>query len=229
MIWTGLAKETAHQFGTPISSLIGWIDFLRIKIENNPQKEELNSIFNDMNHDVEILKKVASRFGKVGSNIALIPSDIDEIIMDTIEYYKKRLPNDNNKIKMIYKTLNPKTILNIDKELFSWAIENIIRNCIDAMKNKKGVIKIQSYRQEESFFILIKDQGEGIKKSMLKSIFEPGVTTKERGWGLGLSLTKRIIEEYHNGKVKVLDSSAKQGTTIEITLPYNFEIIKKGI
>ena len=219
MLWVGLAKETAHQFGTPISSLIGWLDFMRMKVENSPQKEEFQSMIDDMTTDVLLLKKVASRFGKVGSNVKLVPTNIDNIIHSCQEYFQKRLPHINNEIRIEYTSYHPNTSIMLDEELMSWAFENLIRNCIDAMKYKSGLIHITSTITNQKFVILITDQGVGIAKSMFDKVFEPGVTTKSRGWGLGLSLSKRIVEEYHSGKIKVLDSVPEEGTTIEIMLP----------
>jgi hypothetical protein len=219
VIWVGLAKETAHQFGTPITSLIGWIDLLKLRFDELPQKEEYVSLLDDMATDVEALKKVASRFGKVGSDIRLVASNVDNVIVSTLDYFQKRLPHINNEIRMHYIPRDPDTMLFLDVELVSWAFENIIKNCIDAMKRKSGNITIESYRHEQKFYLLISDEGVGIPKSNFNKVFEPGVTTKSRGWGLGLSLTKRIIEEYHSGKIRVLESAVDIGTTFEIVFP----------
>ncbi len=234
MIWVGLAKETAHQFGTPISSLQGWIDFLKIKIENtlNPSCElsdreterteflfNMQEILEDMSSDIVLLKKVASRFGKVGSTVSLKPQNIDNVINQSIEYFQKRLPHFNNHLRIHYLCKDENAFLNIDIELMQWALENMLKNCIDSMQNKSGDIIITSFKHERKFYILIKDEGIGISKSMFNKIFEPGITTKTRGWGLGLSLTKRIVEEFHYGKIKVLESTINEGTTFEISLP----------
>ena len=219
LIWVGLAKETAHQFGTPISSIIGWIDVLKIKLENNPQQYELTYMLDDMHTDVELLKKVASRFGKVGSQVSLQLADIDSLIEDRMNYFQKRLPHFNNEIRMSYSCQTPDVKLMLDEELMQWAFENVLKNCIDAMTNKSGEIVISSYLVDKKYYIQIKDQGIGIQKSMFHKIFEPGVTIKSRGWGLGLTLTKRIIEEYHNGKIHILDSTIGEGTTVEIVMP----------
>ena len=219
MLWVGLAKETAHQFGTPISSLIGWLDFMRMKVETSPQKDEYQAMIDDMTTDVLLLKKVASRFGKVGSNVKLTATNIDVVIKQCKDYFQKRLPHINNEIKIEYTSNNPDTMLMLDEELISWAFENLIRNCLDAMKYRFGFIIITSSIIENKYSILIADQGVGMPKSMFEKVFEPGVTTKSRGWGLGLSLTKRIVEEYHNGKIRVLESVVDEGTTIEMSLP----------
>ena len=218
MIWVGFAKETAHQFGTPISALIGWVDFFKSKIENNTPHKELAPLLDELITDIQILKKIASRFGKVGSRIELRMENIDKVINNCIIYFQKRLPRINNQITLEYINKNPETILMLDKDLMQWAIENILKNCIDAMINRCGKISITSFIHEKKYVIIIKDQGRGINKSMLERIFEPGVTSKNRGWGLGLSLAKRIIEDYHNGKIKVLDSMIDEGTSFEINI-----------
>lgn len=232
MIWVGLAKETAHQFGTPISSLLGWIDFLKIKIDNNLNNSnhslendnsqfllDMQDILEDMSSDIFLLKKVASRFGKVGSTVSLKKSNIDDVINNSIDYFTKRLPHFNNQLKIHYIFKDKDTYLNIDTELMQWALENMLKNCIDAMQMKAGNIIITTFKLERKYYILIKDEGVGINKSMYNKIFEPGITSKDRGWGLGLSLTNRIITEYHHGKIKVLESTLNEGTTFEISLP----------
>ena len=218
-IWSGLAKETAHQFGTPITSLIGWIDYLKMIIEDNPQKNELIPMLEDMNSDVELLKKATSRFGKLGSSIKLQKINIDTIINDCVNYFQKRLPHSNQKINITYIARQSNTSLMIDTELIQWALENLFKNCLDALTDKSGIIMLISFTIENKFFMQIRDDGEGIEKSMLKKVFEPGVTTKSRGWGLGLSLTKRIIEEYHHGEIYVLESTRGEGTVIEMWIP----------
>ena len=219
LIWIGLAKETAHQFGTPISSIMGWLDVLKIKLENNPAQDELTPMLDDMFTDVELLKKVVSRFGKVGSQVSLQPANISTVIEDRIEYFQKRSPHFDHEIRFSYTPKDKNIQLLLDVELLQWAFENLFKNCIDAMTDKGGDIHIFTFLTDNKFHIQIKDSGMGIPKSMFKKIFEPGVTRKSRGWGLGLSLTKRIIEEYHNGKIYVLDSSLSEGTIIEIVLP----------
>jgi len=218
MIWVGLAKETAHQFGTPISSIIGWLDLLKMKTDSIPQKTEIQDIIDDMTIDVGLLNKIASRFGKVGSNITLKPTDIDLVMNKLISYFAKRLPVFEHEIKISYQPQDPNISVSLDEELIVWAFENIIKNSIDAMINKSGNIDIRSYLQGSKYHLSFSDQGTGIPKHILRKIFDPGVTTKSRGWGLGLSLTKRIVEEYHHGKVRVAKSELEQGTTIEVVL-----------
>lgn len=222
-LWIGLAKETAHQFGTPITSLIGWIDILKLKINSAEidEKENFDMMLNQMAIDIEQLKKVASRFGKVGSTIKLVDTDIVKVLDETVKYYKLRTPTLTNKINLYFITKMKEKIIKIDEELFKWAIENLIKNAIDAMQLKGGNIIVTLLQDEENIDILVKDEGKGMPKKMFNSVFNPGITTKKRGWGLGLSLSKRIIEEYHNGKIKVLESTIGEGTTFEIEIPEN--------
>ena len=219
MLWVGLAKETAHQFGTPLSSLKAWNQFLAMRIKDKYDDEEMLAMLEDMNTDIDRLHKVASRFGKVGSTIKLKPINLDEIISETIDYFQKRLPNYSKKIEIKYISKIDDLEIIADSDLIKWTLENLIRNSIDALTNTAGEILITSFIHKKGIHVQISDTGKGLPKKMFKSIFFPGVTTKERGWGLGLSLAKRIIEKYHNGIIKVLESEINKGTTIEIVLP----------
>lgn len=219
LLWVGLAKETAHQFGTPISSLLGWISILQSRIEIIDEKSDMLPMLNYMQTDVEQLTKVASRFGKVGSTIKLKPTLLIHVINETVDYIKTRLPNINHKIYIHVISKINNIEVNVDTDLIKWALENMIKNCIDAMQLKGGNIFISAFSNEKYITILLRDEGKGMPKSMFKKIFEPGITSKSRGWGLGLSLTKRIIQDYHKGKVRVLDSRIDEGTTFEIQLP----------
>lgn len=218
-LWVGLAKETAHQFGTPITSIIGWIEFLDLKLSENPDNTEILEMLSQMRTDVNKLELAANRFGKVGSDISLQNSDIEKIINNLVEYFASRLPKRENRITIsfINKLTNP--IIEIDSELIGWSLENIIRNAIDAMKLRGGNIVLTAYNSDSNINILIKDQGAGISKSNQKKLFNPGFTTKKRGWGLGLSLSRRIIEEFHNGKITIAESVIDEGTTFEVILP----------
>jgi len=218
-IWVGLARETAHQFGTPITSLIGWLDIMKNKLENHEQSIKLTGILDEMITDIDLLKKVTSRFGKMGSQVMLQLTNIDTVIVERIDYFKKRLPHFNNQIYLEYTSQKKNVELMLDKELMQWAFENLLKNCIDAMKNKSGYIRINTFCLDNKYHLQVKDQGIGIHKSQFKKIFEPGITAKSRGWGLGLTLTKRIIEEYHTGKIYVLDSVIDEGTVMEVVLP----------
>ena len=208
-LWAGMAKETAHQIGTPLSSLLGWNEIL--KSENiNPD------ITVEIEKDITRLETITERFSKIGSLPILKERDIVKETMDAYEYLKLRSS------KLIHFTFNTKTeslpVL-LNTSLYNWTIENLVKNGIDAMKGK-GSIAIDIVPAGKFVNILIADTGSGIPKNSYQSIFNPGVTTKKRGWGLGLSLVKRIIEEYHKGKIKVL-SSGKEGTIMQITFRVN--------
>lgn len=206
-VWAGMAKETAHQIGTPLSSLVGWTEIL--KGENvNPE------YILEMEKDISRLEMITDRFSKIGSIPKLDQHDLVEETKATFYYLKKRTS------KLIDFQLNvpEKPIyINMNRQLFSWTIENLVKNGIDAMKGK-GKITISIEKNSKYALIYITDTGKGLPKSEFRKIFKPGHTTKKRGWGLGLSLAKRIIEEYHNGKIRVFKSIPNQGTTMEIAL-----------
>lgn len=206
-LWTGMAKETAHQIGTPLSSLIGWAEIL--KTENvNP-----NYIV-EMEKDIDRLQTITERFSKIGSVPTLKKIDIVEATKSSYDYLKSR----SSKLINFDCIIPEKEIhVSLNEQLFSWTIENLVKNAIDAMKGK-GDLKLQLTQLEQQVFINITDTGKGISKQQFNKIFEPGYTTKKRGWGLGLSLAKRIIEDYHNGRIRVLNSEIGKGTTIQIML-----------
>ena len=206
-LWAGMAKETAHQIGTPLSSLVGWTEIL--KSENVDPSYIL-----EMEKDIERLKTITDRFSKVGSVPTMKIADVVRETQISFDYLQRRSS------KLINFSIDlpdvPLTV-NLNPQLYSWTIENIVKNGIDAMKGK-GDIHISITSNLKSAFIRISDTGKGIPKKDFYTIFSPGVTTKKRGWGLGLSLAKRIIEGYHKGKIKVLKSSVDEGTTMEIML-----------
>ena len=218
IIWVGLAKETAHQFGTPLSSLRGWIDILEIKLQENNHSQELVPMLENMKVDVERLSKIASRFGKVGSVIACQDCLLHDIIKATVEHFRHRLPVESKRIEIRFESGIENMKFKIDADLITWTLENLIKNAIDAMQDKGGTITVKAFVQKGKTYIQVKDEGVGMPKSLFKKIFIPGTTSKERGWGLGLSLAKRIIEEYHKGKIRVLESEVGKGTTFEIVL-----------
>ena len=206
-LWAGMAKETAHQIGTPLSSLIGWTEIL--KSENvNP------SYITEIEKDVDRLQTITERFSKIGSAPTLEPEDIVERTRDSFDYLKAR---SSKLIKFTLDLPDEKIMVNMNSQLYSWTIENLVRNAIDAMKGK-GELEIKLKQDTKNVRILVSDTGKGIPKSKYKQIFEPGFTTKKRGWGLGLSLARRIIEKYHLGRIRVLRSEINKGTTIEIQL-----------
>ncbi|MFH4963530.1 HAMP domain-containing sensor histidine kinase [Gaetbulibacter sp. M235] len=206
-LWSGMAKETAHQIGTPLSSLIGWAEIL--KSENvNP------NYISEIEKDIDRLQTITERFSKIGSAPTLEPLDIIKETIDSYSYLKLR---SSKLIDFEIITPSGEIIVNLNKQLYSWTIENLVKNAIDAMKGR-GKITIEISELEDDIKVLITDTGKGIPKNKFNTIFEPGYTTKKRGWGLGLSLTKRIIEEFHDGKIKVLHSEIGKGTTFLIAL-----------
>ncbi len=206
-LWTGMAKETAHQIGTPLSSLLGWIAIL--KAENISEK-----YVDEIENDVHRLNIIANRFSKIGSAPELKKNEIVSITKKSFDYLKSR---SSKQISFEFNADKNELFSNINAELFGWVIENLVRNAIDAMKGK-GSILLTIYEKSKTIEIIITDTGKGIPKSQFKQIFKPGFTTKKRGWGLGLSLSKRIIEEYHNGKIFVKKSEINKGTSIQISL-----------
>jgi hypothetical protein len=206
-LWSGMAKETAHQIGTPLSSLIGWTEILKSENTNPDYIVEIEK-------DVDRLKTITDRFSKIGSVPTLEPLDIISETIDAYGYLKLR---SSNLVEFEIITPNGEIMVNLNKQLYGWTIENLVKNTIDAMKGR-GKLTIAISELEDTIKINVTDTGKGIPKNKFNTIFEPGYTTKKRGWGLGLSLTKRIIEEFHNGKIKVLHSELGKGTTIQIIL-----------
>jgi signal transduction histidine kinase len=217
LLWVGLAKETAHQFGTPISSLLGWIDVIKTRLDLNDS--ETLEMLEFMQTDIKRLKKVASRFGKVGSTISKQPTDLHTIITKTVTYFNRKLPGGAKAINIEFNSEIQNKTVHIDVDLIQWTIENLFKNSIDAMQDRTGKIEVSATARNKKILLKFKDQGMGIPKNMFKKIFLPGISNKERGWGLGLSLAKRIIEEFHRGKIFVSDSKVGIGTTIDIILP----------
>lgn len=206
-LWAGMAKETAHQIGTPLSSLIGWIELLK---QENANREYLL----EMQKDIGRLKTITERFSKIGSAPTLQTTNIVEQTRVSFDYLKTRSSRLIN-----FKLSVPDEVIFVDlnKQLYSWTIENLVKNAIDAMRGK-GDLHLSIKQDSKYVHILVQDSGKGIPKDKFRQIFEPGYTTKKRGWGLGLSLSKRIIEQYHNGKIKVLRSEPNKGATFQITL-----------
>jgi nitrogen-specific signal transduction histidine kinase len=209
LVWVGMAKETAHQLGTPISSLIAWVELLKEEDTNTTIIEELEK-------DTERLEKITERFSKIGSNPELVSDNIYGVLLKSVSYLKNRVSKkiditcNFDETKELYIPLSP--------SLFSWVIENLIRNSVDAIENNRGSIFIDLFEKEHEVVIDITDNGKGIAKSKFKTIFQPGFTTKKRGWGLGLSLSKRIIEIYHKGKIFIKSSEPQKATTFRIVL-----------
>lgn len=206
-LWIGMAKETAHQIGTPLSSLLGWTELLK---SENVSAE----ITKEIEKDIDKLAVITDRFSKIGSIPKLEKTALIEETIKTFNYLKLR---NQQHVQFEFITELPEVFVQLNKQLYAWTIENLIVNSIDAMKGE-GTLTLEVVQTSQHIKILITDTGKGIHRKFFKKIFEPGFTTKKRGWGLGMSLVKRIIEDYHNGSVKVLSSTVGRGTTIQILL-----------
>ena len=206
-VWVGLSKETAHQLGTPISSLMAWVEYLKTK-EMDVQ------LLNEMDKDVQRLKIIAERFSKIGSKGDAEPMDLAVAVGHAVEYMSRRI---SSKVSISTQMPDEAIILNLNESLFSWTLENLIKNAVDAMDGQ-GEINIQASRKGKKMILDVSDTGKGIPKSKFNTVFRPGYTTKARGWGLGLSLVKRIIESYQKGKIYVYKSELGKGTTFRIEL-----------
>lgn len=209
-VWVGLSKETAHQLGTPISSLMAWCEVLK---EMYPDDDLLP----EMEKDVKRLERIADRFSKIGSIPEPKPEDISEVLNRVVVYMDKRT---SSKVKIATHFPEEPIIVNLISSLFEWVAENLCKNAVDAMDGS-GNIDLYLMEDEESVIVEVKDTGKGMTKSHYTSVFKPGFTTKARGWGLGLSLAKRIVEEYHKGRIYVKESEINVGTTFRIELPKN--------
>jgi len=206
-LWTGMAKETAHQIGTPLSSLVGWTEILR--------SEDVNpSYLLEIEKDISRLQTITERFSKIGSVPTLKRVDIVQETVDSYEYLKARSSN-----LITFEIVAPEhpMYVALNQQLYSWTIENLVKNAIDAMRGK-GKLRVSVIEHDKHVKITVTDAGKGLPKSLYSKIFEPGYTSKKRGWGLGLSLAKRIVEDYHDGKIRVLHSEVNKGTTMEISL-----------
>jgi two-component system, sporulation sensor kinase E len=215
-VWVGLAKETAHQLGTPVSSLMAWIELLKLNLEG--QNEELSYVL-EMEHDVKRLEDITERFSKIGSAPELLEVSVAKVLDRSANYLKKRMTRKGNVSLEVENLLPPDRKLNINPQLFNWVIENLLKNALDAIQSQQGKITIRAEETPSSYTIDVSDTGKGIPKSNFNKVFEPGFTTKKRGWGLGLSLTRRIVENYHKGKIFVKYSELGEGTTFRIILP----------
>ncbi len=206
-LWAGMAKETAHQIGTPLSSLIGWLEIMKA---DNVDKTTVDEI----EKDITRLQTITDRFSKIGSEPVLENIDIVAETLESFDYLQSRF---SKQVVFNFKAPKKEIMVSINPALHSWTIENLVKNAIDAMKGR-GKLSIVIDEDDRFVKINVTDSGKGIPKNQFKSIFEPGFTTKKRGWGLGLSLTKRIVEEYHKGKIKVLNSEINKGTTMQVSI-----------
>ncbi|ERJ78154.1 HAMP domain-containing histidine kinase [Prevotella melaninogenica] len=207
-VWVGLSKETAHQLGTPISSLMAWTTILK---ETYPEDELLP----EMDKDVKRLQLIADRFSKIGSVSETVPSSLNDVLRHVVDYMDRRT---SKKIEMKTELPADDIIINLNASLFEWVIENLCKNAVDAMGGKLGSITLRLEETDKRAIVEVSDTGKGIKKKDIRNVFRPGFTTKDRGWGLGLSLAKRIVEEYHHGKIYVKSSEVGKGTTFRIEL-----------
>lgn len=207
-VWVGLSKETAHQLGTPISSLMAWTEMLK---ESYPDDELLP----EMDKDVKRLERIAERFSKIGSVPEPVESSMNEVLLHVIEYMNRRT---SQKVQILSQMPGEDVIVKMNASLFEWVIENLCKNAVDAMEGA-GTITLTLMKEEKVVIVEVQDTGKGIKKKDIKNVFTPGFTTKKRGWGLGLSLAKRIVEEYHRGRIFVKSSEIGKGTTFRIEMP----------
>lgn len=207
-VWVGLSKETAHQLGTPISSLMAWVEILK---ENHPDDE----LIPELDKDVKRLERIAERFSKIGSLPEPKDGSMNEVLNHVIDYMSRRT---SNKVEMVCHVPEQDVIVRMNTSLFEWVVENLCKNAVDAMEGN-GRIDLSLSEEGSKVILEVKDTGKGIRKKDIKNVFTPGFTTKQRGWGLGLSLAKRIVEEYHKGRIFVKSSELGKGTTFRVELP----------
>ncbi len=217
-LWVGMARESAHQLGTPISSLMGWIALLK---DSAAENEQMLSVIHELENDVERLQSIAERFNKIGSEPELKVMKAGPVISNVCSYMSRRLPQLGGRIGF-KREIEMEARVALNEQLFSWALENLIKNAFDA--TGEGYVKVVSTETETRLQIDVEDTGKGIGRKLHKEIFSPGFSTKKRGWGLGLSLAKRIIEEYHGGRIYILRSAQDQGTVFRIELPIKYDL-----
>lgn len=208
-VWVGLSKETAHQLGTPISSLMAWMEIMK---EAYPD----DKLLSEMDNDVKRLQLIADRFSKIGSQPTPEQADVIAVLQRVVAYMDSRT---SRTVVIMLHASAEKVMLNLNVSLFEWVIENLCKNAVDALEGRSGRIDIYVMQKEQTVVIDLVDTGKGIRQKDMKNVFRPGFTTKQRGWGLGLSLARRIVEEYHHGKIFVKQSEVGQGTTFRIILP----------
>lgn len=213
-IWVGMARETAHQLGTPVSALLGWIDILK----NDPGK--IDQVLEEMSTDLNRLEQIVDRFSKMGSEAKMESFDLALTIANVISYLEHRLPSIGKNVQ-INNHINSTLLINGNSILLSWALENMIKNAIDAINHDDGKIDLNSRIKNGHVLINIIDNGKGIPRKDRKNVFRPGFSSKSQGWGMGLSLVKRIVEDLHAGKIEIIDSVEGKGSKIQITLPFN--------
>ena len=224
-IWVGMALETAHQLGTPLSSLMGWVELMRSRMEESTPgaepipREELLETLSEMERDVDRLNKIAQRFSHVGSAPRLEPQDLSAVVRHVVEYMRRRIPRSEGDVTLVDR-YQPIPTLPCSRELLEWAIENLIANAISALDKRPGLIEVTvGPREGGGAEIAVIDNGRGMTAVEQRRVFEPGYTTKPRGWGLGLALARRVVEEYHGGRLSIRKSTPGEGTTIVASFP----------
>jgi K+-sensing histidine kinase KdpD len=213
-IWVGLAKETAHQLGTPLSSLLGWVELMKMHSTGN---QKLEATAAEMELDLQRLNKIAARFSKIGSKPDLREENLNDLINSVIKYFEKRIPQTGKHISLSLNAMTTYTA-RINRELFEWVLENLVKNALDAIEGPQGRINFVISQKNSAVYIDVSDTGKGIEAKHRQEVFRPGYSTKQRGWGLGLSLSRRIVEDYHRGKLSLRESSSRRGTTFRIKL-----------
>lgn len=221
-LWVGLAKETAHQLGTPISSIMGWVEYIRATLDTDASIDprELHQILIDIDNDLSRLTKITARFSQIGSTPSMVPCDLRNILTDVSAYFKMRLPLLKKRITIEY-DFNKLPLIQANRDLLEWVFENMLKNAIDAITGTEGKIGIKTEHiiADKIVRVQVSDNGKGISWDSQKNVFSPGFTTKRRGWGLGLTLAKRIIEDYHKGEIYIEWSQRDKGTIFNVDLP----------
>jgi signal transduction histidine kinase len=218
-IWVGLAKETAHQLGTPLSALLGWTQLLRDQLTENRDKEAMVSV-GEMEEDLKRLSKVTERFSKIGARPELRRIELSPVLERTVKYFHRRLPR-LKADSTISRDFDETPPINANEELIEWVFENLIKNGLDAMGDRGGQIEIKTRHDAAHgrVDVFVRDTGKGVPPALKQRIFSPGFTTKKRGWGLGLALTRRIVEEYHGGELRLIESQPGRGSTFLVRFP----------
>ncbi len=214
-LWMGMAREAAHQLGTPLSSLMGWIEMLRTPDLDAEQKEEA---LTEIENDVERLQRVADRFSDIGSQPKLDRCDLVPIVEQTATYLRRRIPRQGQSIDLTV-DISETLVAEANEELFAWVLENLLKNALDAIEDDEGTITVSGWEEGDRVLIEVDDTGRGIERQQWKNIFRPGYSTKQRGWGLGLSLARRVVESYHGGSLELASSTVGEGSTFRIQIP----------
>jgi NtrC-family two-component system sensor histidine kinase KinB len=217
-LWVGMAKEAAHQLGTPISSLMGWLEYMRMR-DGQKNESDHDETYLEIEKDIERLSRVAGRFSDIGSLPKLELQPVGPVIENTTDYMRRRLPQGGGSFIRLNVVAEPGLEAPLNAELFEWVIENLLKNALDAMESERGRIDVLASKVEDRIRIDVRDTGKGIDRRNWKNIFRPGFSTKKRGWGLGLSLAKRIVEDYHGGTLNLVQSKPGQGSTFRIEIP----------